>query len=79
MALSLVDYGDSSSEEEAEGEQDVSEQRGDGKKSDVRKLLGVLPPPKGNRTKKQPVRIALPTLQAGVSAITFNWEGRKIL
>jgi len=67
MALPLVAYGDSSSESEVEEEQGVEEKR-QGDKSDVRKLLGVLPPPKENRTKKQPVRIALPTLQTGVSS-----------
>ena len=66
MALPLVAYGDSSSESEVEEEQGVVEKRQDDK-SDVRKLLGVLPPPKENKTKKHPVRIALPTLQTGVS------------
>lgn len=66
MALSLVAYEDSSSESEDEEEQSVAEKPKEDR-SNVRKLLGVLPPPKDNRTKKHPVRIALPTLQTGVS------------
>lgn len=59
--MSLVAYGDSSSDSE------VDEGGGpeENKNSDVRKLLGLLPPPKGNKS-KQPVRIALPTIKSTV-------------
>lgn len=58
IRMSLVAYGDSSSDSE------VDEGGGpeENKNSDVRKLLGLLPPPKGNKSNKQPVRIALPTI-----------------
>ena len=54
-------YGDSSSDSEVEEGASLPED----KKSDVRKLLGLLPPPKGG-SNKHPVRISLPTLQSGV-------------
>ena len=67
--MSLVAYGDSSSDSEAD---DSRQSEGgtlqQGSKSDVRKLLGVLPPPRGaSKSSKQPVRIALPTLNTEVS------------
>ena len=58
LAMSLVAYADSSSDSE------VDEEEGS---QNVRKLLGLLPPPiKGNKSNKQPVRISLPTLKSGV-------------
>ena len=60
--MSLVAYGDSSSESEADEGAEPSEE----KKSDVRTLLGLLPPPKGSKSSKQPVRISLPAVKAGV-------------
>ena len=64
--MSLVAYRESSSESEVEegGEPE------DEKKSDVRKLLGLLPPAKGGRSNKQPVRISLPTLRPGVGSFS---------
>jgi hypothetical protein len=61
MALSLVAYGDSSDSESEEAS--VPEM-----KTDVRKLLSVLPPAKSKSGRgKQPVRIGLPKLEKGVS------------
>ena len=65
-SMSLVAYGESSSESEAEEGGEPPETT----KSDVRKLLGLLPPPKGSRSSdKQPVRISIPTLKSGVSRL----------
>lgn len=58
-------YGDSSSDSEADNEVDEGGGPEENKNSDVRKLLGLLPPPKGNKS-KQPVRIALPTIKPTV-------------
>ena len=63
--MSLVAYGDSDSESEAE--EGEGEPTTEADKSDVRKLLGLLPPPKGSKPSgKHPVRISLPTLKSGV-------------
>ena len=64
--MSLVAYGDSSSESEVEEGGEVEASANDDK-SDVRKLLGLLPPPKGSKPSgKHPVRISLPTVKSGV-------------
>ena len=65
--MSLVAYGDSSSDSEVDaGDETPGDGSPEEKKSDVRKLLGLLPPPKGSKSSKQPVRISLPALKAGV-------------
>ena len=65
--MSLVAYGDSSSDSEIdEGDENLESGPPEEKKSDVRKLLGLLPPPKGSKSSKQPVRISLPAVKAGV-------------
>ena len=69
MSLSLVAYGDSS---DSESEEETAPQPStitSNAKTDVRKLLSVLPAPKG-RAKgggKGPVRIGLPKLEQEVS------------
>lgn len=70
--MSLVAYGDSSSDSEGD------EGRGpeENKNTDVRKLLGLLPPPKGNKSSKQPVRIALPTIKPRVRVFCSVWNNR---
>ena len=67
MALSLVTYEDSSSDSEADEERPQKAGGEQDRKSDVRKMLGLLPPPRGCKTSKQPVRIGLPTVEARVS------------
>ena len=65
--MSLVAYGDSSSDSEVdERDENLEDEPPEEKKSDVRKLLGLLPPPKGSKSSKQPVRISLPAVKAGV-------------
>ena len=74
--MSLVAYGDSSSDSEIDEGDGAS---GDGppeeKKSDVRKMLGLLPPPKGSKSGKQPVRISLPAVKAGVRCVRSVHDG----
>ena len=72
--MSLVAYGDSSSDSEVD-ERDENLEGGppEEKKSDVRKLLGLLPPPKGSKSTKQPVRISLPAVKAGVRLFITEW------
>ena len=65
--MSLVAYGESSSESEVE---EGVEPPANAAKSDVRKLLGLLPPPKGSKpSDKHPVRISVPTVELGVSSL----------
>ena len=77
MSLSLVAYDDSSDSETEEAllsGPTVNPDKQSDSKSDVRKLLAVLPPPKSGggkvRGAKQPVRIGLPKLENEVS---YTW------
>ena len=69
MSLSLVAYGDSSGSESEPEDGPVSRSNNQSAKEDVRKLLSVLPAPRGGgKGSKQPVRIGLPQLDKGVSS-----------
>lgn len=77
MSLSLVAYDDSSDSETEEAPPSgptVNPDKLSDSKSNVRKLLAVLPPPKSGggrgRGAKQPVKIGLPKLENEVSYAT---------
>ena len=74
MSLSLVAYDDSSDSETEETQPsgpNINPDKQSDSKSDVRKLLAVLPPAKRKgRDAKQPVRIGLPKLENEVS---YTW------
>ena len=77
MSLSLVAYDDSSdseTEETSPSGPTVNPDKLSDAKSNVRKLLAVLPPPKSGggrgRGAKQPVKIGLPKLENEVSYAT---------
>ena len=77
MSLSLVAYDDSSDSETEENQPsgpNINLDKQSDSKSDVRKLLAVLPPAKRGggrgRDTKQPVRIGLPKLENEVS---YTW------
>ncbi|CAI8013624.1 hypothetical protein GBAR_LOCUS8608 [Geodia barretti] len=74
--MSLVAYGDSSSDSEAE---EGPEPPADAAKSDVRKLLGLLPPPKGSKPSgKHPVRISIPTVKSGKDSDDEEEESTQV-
>ena len=77
MSLSLVAYDDSSDSETEEIQPsgpNINPDKQSDSKSDVRKLLAVLPPARRRggkgRDAKQPVRIGLPKLENEVS---YTW------
>ena len=83
MSLSLVAYDDSSDSETEETQPsgpNINPDKQSDSKSNVRKLLAVLPPAKRKgRDAKQPVRIGLPKLENEVRIYCQEfWRGALI-